>query len=164
MDHTFVAIKFMTMYLMAFHVIIIKKDRLIIFFCCSEDLMIYHTDNLNAWYTYSYLEFLQGLEERVDQDWSGVSSSLEEIRASLLSRNGCLINLTADGKNLENTEKFVGKFLDLLPSNSVAETATWNARISPENEAIVIPTQVLFGFVYLLFNFWYSLSVFFKVT
>ncbi|OAY39086.1 presequence protease 1, chloroplastic/mitochondrial [Manihot esculenta] len=90
----------------------------------------------------SYLEFLQGLEERVDQDWSGVSSSLEEIRASLLSRNGCLINLTADGKNLENTEKFVGKFLDLLPSNSVAETATWNARISPENEAIVIPTQV----------------------
>ncbi|KAJ9129329.1 hypothetical protein P3X46_033872 [Hevea brasiliensis] len=90
----------------------------------------------------SYLEFLQGLEERVDQDWSGVSSSLEEIRASLLSRNGCLINLTADGKNLTNAEKYVGKFLDLLPSNSFAETATWNSRISPGNEAIVIPTQV----------------------
>ncbi|KAF2321231.1 hypothetical protein GH714_035923 [Hevea brasiliensis] len=57
-------------------------------------------------------------------------------------RNGCLINLTADGKNLTNSEKYVGKFLDLLPSKSFAETATWNSRISPGNEAIVIPTQV----------------------
>ncbi|KDP42318.1 hypothetical protein JCGZ_01642 [Jatropha curcas] len=90
----------------------------------------------------SYLEFLQGLEEKIDQDWPGVSASLEEIRVSLLSRNGCLVNLTSDGKNLSNSEKYVGKFLDLLPSNSVPETAVWNARLSPGNEAIVIPTQV----------------------
>lgn len=90
----------------------------------------------------SYLEFLQALEEKVDQDWDGISSSLEEIRKSLLSRNGCIVNMTAEGKNLTNSEKFVSKFLDLLPSNSPVATSTWNARLPSSNEAIVIPTQV----------------------
>lgn len=90
----------------------------------------------------SYLEFLQALEEKVDQDWAGICSSLEEIRKSLLSRNGCLINMTADGKLLSNSEKFVSKFLDSLPSNSLIETANWHERLPLENEAIVIPTQV----------------------
>ncbi|PON69124.1 S-ribosylhomocysteinase (LuxS) [Parasponia andersonii] len=90
----------------------------------------------------SYLEFLQALEEKVDQDWEGISSSLEEIRKGLLSRNSCLINLTAEGKNLANTEKYVSKFLDLLPTSSPYEGTSWNARLSSRNEAIVIPTQV----------------------
>ncbi|XP_010066034.3 LOW QUALITY PROTEIN: presequence protease 2, chloroplastic/mitochondrial [Eucalyptus grandis] len=90
----------------------------------------------------SYLEFLRDLEERVDQNWDGISSSLEEIRKSLLSRDGCLINMTADGRNMENSEKFVSKFLDMLPSNSNVGANTWRACLSRENEAIVIPTQV----------------------
>ncbi|XP_039019417.1 presequence protease 1, chloroplastic/mitochondrial-like [Hibiscus syriacus] len=90
----------------------------------------------------SYLEFLQALEERVDNDWAGISSSLEEIRKSLLSREGCLVNMTADGKNLSDTEKFVSKFLDLLPSKPLAERSSWSARLPSNNEAIVIPTQV----------------------
>lgn len=90
----------------------------------------------------SYLEFLQALEEKVDQDWIGISSSLEEIRKSLLSRKGCLINMTSEGKNLMNSEKYVSKFLDLLPSSSSVEKTTWNGQLSSENEAIVIPTQV----------------------
>ncbi|KAK4563080.1 hypothetical protein RGQ29_005541 [Quercus rubra] len=90
----------------------------------------------------SYLEFLQTLEEKVDKDWDEISSSLEEIRKSLLSRNGCLINMTADGRILSDSGKFVSKFLDSLPSNPLVGTATWNARLPSENEAIVIPTQV----------------------
>ncbi|GLU09297.1 hypothetical protein SLE2022_261630 [Rubroshorea leprosula] len=90
----------------------------------------------------SYLEFLQALEEKVDNDWDGISSSLEEIRKSILSRKGCLVNMTADRKTLTDTKKFVSKFLDLLPSNSPVERASWNARLPPNNEAIVIPTQV----------------------
>ncbi|XP_009339454.2 presequence protease 1, chloroplastic/mitochondrial-like [Pyrus x bretschneideri] len=90
----------------------------------------------------SYLEFLQALEEKVDQDWDGISSSLEEIRKSLLSRQGCIVNVTAEGKNLTNSEKFVSKFLDLLPNSSPVATATWNAQLPSANEAIVIPTQV----------------------
>ncbi|KAI3947676.1 hypothetical protein MKX01_034341 [Papaver californicum] len=89
----------------------------------------------------SYLEFLKSLEKRVDEDWAGISSSLEEIRRSLLSKKGCLVNMTADGKNLANSEKFVSKFLNLLPSPPPTGN-TWSARLSPVNEAIVIPTQV----------------------
>lgn len=103
--------------------------------------------------TFSYLEFLQALEEKVDQDWSSISLSLEEIRRSLLSRDRCLINLTADGKNLKNVEKFVGKFLDMLPSNSPVETVRWKAQLPPTHEAIVIPTQVQILFPLLLKNY-----------
>ncbi|ONK67277.1 uncharacterized protein A4U43_C06F18470 [Asparagus officinalis] len=90
----------------------------------------------------SYLEFLQDLEKKVDEDWDGISSSLEEIRRSLFSRKGCLINMTADEKNLNNSTKYISKFLDFLPTAPSAETASWNTRLPLGNEAIVIPTQV----------------------
>lgn len=91
----------------------------------------------------SYLEFLQTLEKRVDQDWADISSSLEEIRKSVFCKQDCLINITADGKNLANMEKFVSKFVDMLPTSSpVATTNTWNVKLPLTNEAIVIPTQV----------------------
>lgn len=90
----------------------------------------------------SYFEFLQDLEKRVDQDWEGIASSLDEIRRSLLSRKGCLINVTTDGKNLMNSMKFLEKFLDTLPSTPSIEVGSWQSRLPPVNEAIVIPTQV----------------------
>lgn len=110
------------------------------------------------WPTYgacSYLEFLRALENKVDDDWSTISSSLEEIRKTLLSKNDCLVNLTADGKNLKNTEKYVGKFLDMLPNTSPVGSSAWNSQLSRTNEAIVIPTQVskilMFGLLNILF-------------
>ncbi|VFQ65797.1 unnamed protein product [Cuscuta campestris] len=90
----------------------------------------------------SYLEFLRSLEEKVDNNWPEISSSLEEIRRSLFSKDGCLVNLTADQKTLMNADKHVSSFLDTLPSNSLQEPTTWNGRLSPGNEAIVVPTQV----------------------
>lgn len=78
----------------------------------------------------------------MDQDWEGISSSLEEIRTSLLSKNGCIVNMTADGKSLTSTEKYVGKFLDSLPEKPSGGQATWDARLPLRNEAFVIPTQV----------------------
>ncbi|KAF3521612.1 hypothetical protein F2Q69_00046612 [Brassica cretica] len=90
----------------------------------------------------SYIEFLHTLEQKVDQDWEGISSSFEDIRTSLLSKNGCIVNMTADGKSLTSTEKFVGKFLDSLPEKPSGGQVTWDARVPLRNEAIVIPTQV----------------------
>ncbi|CAN0878954.1 Presequence protease 1, chloroplastic/mitochondrial [Linum grandiflorum] len=93
----------------------------------------------------SYLESLQAIEQRVDQDWEGISASLEEIRTSLLSKDGCLVNLTADGKNLASSEKYVSKFVDFLPRSApAAAAASWSARLPPGNEAIVVPSQVNF--------------------
>ncbi|XP_075504251.1 presequence protease 1, chloroplastic/mitochondrial-like isoform X2 [Primulina tabacum] len=90
----------------------------------------------------SYLEFLQALEKKVDEDWPEISASLEEIRKTLISKNGCLINLTADGKNLKNSEKHISNFLDMLPNTSPVGSIPLSSRLSPTNEAIVIPTQV----------------------
>ncbi|XP_014520661.1 presequence protease 1, chloroplastic/mitochondrial [Vigna radiata var. radiata] len=90
----------------------------------------------------SYLEFLETLEERVDEDWVDISSSLEEIRKSIFSKQGCLVNVTADRKNLANAEKVVSKFVDLLPTSSPIATTPRNFRLPLTNEAIVIPTQV----------------------
>ncbi|KAF8081766.1 hypothetical protein N665_0868s0020 [Sinapis alba] len=90
----------------------------------------------------SYLEFLRTLEKKVDEDWEGISSSLEEIRRSLLARNGCIVNMTTDGKSLINIEKSLEKFLNLLPENPSGGLVTWDGRLPLRNEAIVIPTQV----------------------
>ncbi|GMH13419.1 hypothetical protein Nepgr_015260 [Nepenthes gracilis] len=90
----------------------------------------------------SYLEFLRALEEKVDQDWDGIASSLEEIRKSLFSRKQCLINVTSDGKHLTNSEKYVRTFLELLPDLTCGEANNWDFELSTKNEAITIPTQV----------------------
>ncbi|XP_013628970.1 PREDICTED: presequence protease 1, chloroplastic/mitochondrial [Brassica oleracea var. oleracea] len=90
----------------------------------------------------SYLEFLRTLEKKVGEDWEGISSSLEEIRRSLLAKNGCIVNMTADGKSLTNIEKSLEKFLDLLPESPSGGLVTWDGRLPLRNEAIVIPTQV----------------------
>lgn len=90
----------------------------------------------------SYLEFLRYLEEKVENDWPEIASSLEDIRRSLFSKSGCLINLTSDGKNLTNAERHISKFLDLLPSSALTGSSSCTARLPSTNEALVIPTQV----------------------
>ncbi|PUZ77749.1 hypothetical protein GQ55_1G398800 [Panicum hallii var. hallii] len=90
----------------------------------------------------SYLEYLRDLETKIDQDWDSISSSLEEIRKSLFSRNGCLINLTSDWKNLEKSSQHIAKFLDSLPSSPSLGSDPWLSRLPSVNEAIVVPTQV----------------------
>ncbi|BBH09543.1 presequence protease 2 [Prunus dulcis] len=90
----------------------------------------------------SHLEFLQALEKKVDQDWERISSALEEIRKSLFTRKGCIINMTAEGRILPNLSSLLDKFLDFLPGNSPCATTTWNARLPCVNEAIVVPTPL----------------------
>nr|CAD1820645.1 unnamed protein product [Ananas comosus var. bracteatus] len=89
----------------------------------------------------SYMEFLQDLEKKVDDDWDKISISLEEIRKSLLSRKGCTINMTSDEENLVAATKYLSKFVDSLPT-AFPGNNSWETILSPGNEAIVIPTQV----------------------
>ncbi|XP_078441624.1 presequence protease 1 [Wolffia australiana] len=90
----------------------------------------------------SYLEFLRNLERRVDEEWSEISSSLESIRGSLLSREGCIVNVTAEAKILEESNKYLSKFLDAIPSSSPSGITSWTSRLPLTNEAIIVPTQV----------------------
>jgi Zn-dependent M16 (insulinase) family peptidase len=90
----------------------------------------------------SYLEYLRDLETKIDQDWDRISASLEEMRKSLFSKEGCLINITSDSKNLEKSGQYIAKFLDSLPSAPSLGSDPWVSRLPSVNEAIVIPTQV----------------------
>ncbi|VAI61010.1 unnamed protein product [Triticum turgidum subsp. durum] len=90
----------------------------------------------------SYLEYLRDLETKIDQDWDRISASLEEMRKSLFSKEGCLINITSDSKNLEKSGQHIAKFLDALPSAPSLGSDPWLSRLPSVNEAIVIPTQV----------------------
>ncbi|CAI9104360.1 OLC1v1003016C2 [Oldenlandia corymbosa var. corymbosa] len=107
----------------------------------------------------SYLEFLRDLEEKIDNAWPEIASSLEEIRRSLFSKDRCLINLTADGKNLMGAEKHISKFLDVLPPSSQVQSFSHQSRLPLTNEAIVIPTQVNYvGKAANLFDFGYQVK------
>ncbi|GJN22364.1 hypothetical protein PR202_gb09920 [Eleusine coracana subsp. coracana] len=90
----------------------------------------------------SYLEYLRDLETKIDQDWDSISSSLEEMRKTLFTKDGCLINITTDYKNLEKSSQHIAKFLDSLPSSPSLGSDPWLSRLPSVNEAIVVPTQV----------------------
>lgn len=98
------------------------------------------------------------LERKVDQNWDEVSSSLEDIRKSLICKENCIINLTAEGKNLTKSLKFVSKFADMLPCNSPFPKTTWTARLPSPNEDIIIPTPVIIKFFFLQGSFIYNVG------
>lgn len=90
----------------------------------------------------SYLEFLRNLEKQVEEDWPTVAGLLEERRSSIFSRKQVLMKLTADEKNLANVEKHAADLLSALPETNTLEIPSWDNRLSPVNESLLIPTQV----------------------
>eukprot|EP01018_Ginkgo_biloba_P006178 Gb_04858 [translate_table: standard] len=90
----------------------------------------------------SYLEFLQNLEKQVEGEWPTVAGLLDEIRSTLFSKKGVLVNLTADEKNLSLAEQHVAGLLNALPEDNILDFPSWAYRLSPVNEAFIIPTQV----------------------
>merc|ERR1712113_824966 len=64
----------------------------------------------------SALFFLRDLLKRIDEDWEGVQSDLETIRACLLHDDGILVNMTADEKTLTAADGYVKDMLSAFPS------------------------------------------------
>ena len=90
----------------------------------------------------SYLESLRELAKRIDQDFDAVRADLEEIRSRLLTREGAIINLTADDKTLTSNSRHISDLLAALPSAG-GPLEDWKGSMLPRvNEALVIPTQV----------------------
>ena len=79
--------------------------------------------------------------KRVEENWDSVQADLETIRKSLLSRNGLLINLTADAKVLSSVDSVVSDFVASLPDKKL-EIASWSGLLPSINEALIVPTQV----------------------
>ncbi len=89
----------------------------------------------------SYFLFLGHLAGRIDQDWAGVLSDLENVRGLLAGRLSAVLNLTADKKELQAIEGPVRSILNSL-SDRVAPAAKWRPELFPEFEGFIVPSQV----------------------
>lgn len=88
-----------------------------------------------------YIEYIRDLEKRIDSEWDSIEADLKEIRHCLLTRQGAIVNLTADTSTLENTQGVLKDFLSKLPSEA-REIQSWGKGLTARNEAITLPTQV----------------------
>ncbi|GAB4815027.1 hypothetical protein N2152v2_002073 [Parachlorella kessleri] len=91
----------------------------------------------------AYLDYIRNLANRLESDWEGVKADLEKIRSALLQRRGALVNLTGDERTLSLASPAVEAFLDSLPLVA-GNGARWDQLLTPQNEALVVPTQVNF--------------------
>ena len=89
----------------------------------------------------SYFLFLGQLAGEIDQNWSKVVSDLEEVRRLLTNRSAIVFNLTADRKDLHSVETPIRNLLSSLPDRP-AGRQSWQPRLFPEFEGIIIPSQV----------------------
>eukprot|EP00798_Chlamydomonas_sp_ICE-L_P006877 gene6877-30852_t len=91
---------------------------------------------------YTYLEYIRTLAKRVETDWEGVNKDLETIRSALLSRNGAVVNITADEATMTQADRHVADFLASLPPTSAITATPWAGSLPSINEALTVPTQV----------------------
>jgi presequence protease len=89
----------------------------------------------------SFLLFLRELVRKVEEDWPGVLSTLEEVLRTLVSRENMLLNATVDAAGWAQSESKVAAFLSGLPSVPVKKQ-TWSPAHPPLFEGLVIPAQV----------------------
>ncbi len=91
----------------------------------------------------SQLFFLRELAQRVETDWTGVLSILEDMRRVLVNRDGMLINVTADKPLWDAFKPQVESFLDAFPQFPL-NFQTWQWSRTPLHEGFIVPTQVNF--------------------
>lgn len=63
---------------------------------------------------------------------------------ALLSRAGSIMNITTDAKTAGNISGLVNDFLAALPDDA-KQPATWQDVLKPQNEGLIVPTQVSSG-------------------
>jgi Zn-dependent M16 (insulinase) family peptidase len=87
------------------------------------------------------LFFLRELAARLDNDWKGVLSDLEELRHHLVRGNEAVMNLTMDEGMLTRHSEGFRAFVADLPLASVS-AAPWPVSGEEGHEGLVIPAQV----------------------
>ncbi|MDR3044774.1 MAG: insulinase family protein [Desulfovibrio sp.] len=92
----------------------------------------------------SYLAFLRTLAERLEKDWDGVLADLAALRALVVRRSGCLMNLTANAEGASMVSGPAATLAAALPDAPAASAvAGWHFHGTPaEAEALVMPAQV----------------------
>jgi len=89
----------------------------------------------------SHLFFLRELAEKIDADWPGVLSCLEEMRSILISSSSVLANLTVDEASRGKIEPLAETFLRGLPQSTVP-AVSWAPVLPAPCEALTLPCMV----------------------
>ena len=89
----------------------------------------------------SYLFFLKELTRKIDQDWSGVLTTLEHLKRTLVNRQNMLVNITCDHHGWAELNPLLNGFLEELPSSPV-HLCKWSPKKISPFEGMIIPAQV----------------------
>jgi Zn-dependent M16 (insulinase) family peptidase len=89
----------------------------------------------------SYLFFLRQLVEKVEKDWPGVVSVLEEMRSLLFNRQALICNVTLDAANWQQFRPQLEAFLGEMPDQAPAPRS-WQIPAGVFTEGLTIPAQV----------------------
>ena len=68
-------------------------------------------------------EKMNAIDIDSDHGWEQCSSQLEDVRSSVVHRDGMLINLTSDSIGIASAESHVARFVDRLPARASPSTA-----------------------------------------
>jgi Zn-dependent M16 (insulinase) family peptidase len=89
----------------------------------------------------SYIFFLRELINRIENDWHGVRSELEEIRKTLVNRKHMILNLTTSHDIWPEMNSEIFHFVKGFPAGDIP-AQHWQCNNYPDGEAIIIPSQV----------------------
>ncbi|MFW5792212.1 MAG: insulinase family protein [Desulfohalobiaceae bacterium] len=89
----------------------------------------------------SQLLFLRDLAERVRHEWDTVRGELELLRDSLISPQGLVVNITAEGETPEQLEPQLRDCIGSL-SSGPSPSAEWQMETYPVREGLSLSSQV----------------------
>jgi hypothetical protein len=84
---------------------------------------------------------LRKLVDAVDKNWDKVLADLEELRQHIVNSKGLIVNVTADGESLQQSESHLQGLLGRLPAAPLSAVER-SALDLPEREGLVVPAQV----------------------
>jgi presequence protease len=89
----------------------------------------------------SYLFFLRKLARAVNEDWSGVLATLEQMHQILINRSAMIANVTVDQAGWDQVEPHLKELSQTLPEGPAADPE-WPSADIPLFEGMTIPSQV----------------------
>lgn len=88
------------------------------------------------------LRFLRQLERRIQSDWEGIMHDLNRVLRSVITRDGVILNVTADNMHLTAAVEACGHFADSISINAINPRSEWPLTFLKRNQAIIIPSLV----------------------
>ncbi|HEU4322200.1 MAG TPA: insulinase family protein [Roseiflexaceae bacterium] len=89
----------------------------------------------------SYLWFVRRLVQEIEEDWPGVLARLEQLRSTLVNRQGAVCNVTLDSAAWREVGPRLEAFLGELPA-APQTVAAWATSTETGSEGFSVPSKV----------------------